>query len=126
MTTGSEENAGGNLEQRIGEPSAVNNNGAQNGLTASAQDHVPAQQEEVSTASPVVFDEVPQHDNSASSVGQIVVEDPSHTIQNPVRDLGQSLLQSLFSVIVIALFVITFIVQAFQIPSESMEKTLLS
>ena len=38
---------------------------------------------------------------------------------------GQSLLQSMFSVIIIALFVITFLVQAFVIPSESMEKTLL-
>jgi signal peptidase I len=34
-------------------------------------------------------------------------------------------LQSLAGTIVIALFVITFVVQAFQIPSESMEKTLL-
>ena len=34
-------------------------------------------------------------------------------------------LQSLASTIVIAIFVITFIVQAFQIPSETMEKTLL-
>lgn len=34
-------------------------------------------------------------------------------------------LQSLLGTIVIAIFVITFIVQAFQIPSESMEKTLL-
>jgi len=34
-------------------------------------------------------------------------------------------LQSLASTIVIAVFVITFIVQAFQIPSESMERTLL-
>ena len=34
-------------------------------------------------------------------------------------------LQSLATTIVIAVFVITFIVQAFQIPSESMEKTLL-
>ncbi|HLJ28025.1 MAG TPA: signal peptidase I [Candidatus Angelobacter sp.] len=38
---------------------------------------------------------------------------------------GETLLQSLLSIIVIVLFVITFIVQAFQIPSESMEKTLL-
>ena len=38
---------------------------------------------------------------------------------------GQSLVQSMFSVIIIALFVITFLVQAFVIPSESMEKTLL-
>ena len=38
---------------------------------------------------------------------------------------GETLTQSLLSIIVIVLFVITFIVQAFQIPSESMEKTLL-
>ena len=38
---------------------------------------------------------------------------------------GMSSLQSLAATIVIAVFVITFIVQAFQIPSESMEKTLL-
>lgn len=36
-----------------------------------------------------------------------------------------SSLQSLATTIVIAVFVITFIVQAFQIPSESMERTLL-
>ena len=36
-----------------------------------------------------------------------------------------SSLQSLMGTVVIAIFVITFIVQAFQIPSESMEKTLL-
>jgi len=34
-------------------------------------------------------------------------------------------LQSLATTVVIAVFVITFVVQAFQIPSESMEKTLL-
>src|ERR1700729_1459035 len=34
-------------------------------------------------------------------------------------------LQSLLVTVVIAVFVITFIVQAFQIPSESMENTLL-
>jgi signal peptidase I len=36
-----------------------------------------------------------------------------------------SSLQSLFTTVVIAIFVITFVVQAFQIPSESMENTLL-
>src|ERR1700758_219478 len=36
-----------------------------------------------------------------------------------------SSLQSLLTTVVIAVFVITFIVQAFQIPSESMENTLL-
>ncbi len=45
-----------------------------------------------------------------------------------VTDFGEdviSSLQSLAGTIVIAIFVITFIVQAFQIPSESMENTLL-
>jgi signal peptidase I len=45
-----------------------------------------------------------------------------------VRTVGPDLigsLQSLLGTIVIAVFVITFIVQAFQIPSESMENTLL-
>jgi len=45
-----------------------------------------------------------------------------------VRDFGSDLigsLQSLAGTVVIAIFVITFIVQAFQIPSESMENTLL-
>ena len=38
---------------------------------------------------------------------------------------GLSAFQSLAGTIVIAVFVVTFILQAFQIPSESMEKTLL-
>jgi signal peptidase I len=44
----------------------------------------------------------------------------------PHTDSGNmNALQSLATTIVIAVFVITFVVQAFQIPSESMEKTLL-
>ena len=44
----------------------------------------------------------------------------------PVRNRGGSYtIQSLAGTIVIAVFVITFVLQAFQIPSESMEKTLL-
>jgi len=45
-----------------------------------------------------------------------------------VTNFGSDLIssiQSLMGTVVIAIFVITFIVQAFQIPSESMEKTLL-
>jgi signal peptidase I len=45
-----------------------------------------------------------------------------------VRTVGSDVigsLQSLLGTVVIAIFVITFIVQAFQIPSESMENTLL-
>ena len=44
----------------------------------------------------------------------------------PARDRSAMLsLQSLVGTVVIAIFVITFAVQAFQIPSESMERTLL-
>src|SRR5208337_2327329 len=52
--------------------------------------------------------------------------DSSHDLL--VRTLGSDVigtLQSLMGTVVIAVFVITFIVQAFQIPSESMENTLL-
>lgn len=76
-------------------------------------------------------------------VGQTVVEQPemaageppsvpivavpaSPTAESPRSSRsGETLLQSLLSTIVIVLFVITFIVQAFQIPSPSMENTLL-
>ena len=61
---------------------------------------------------------------------------PSRTPEAPARaprvrvvtSFGTDLigsLQSLLGTVVIAIFVITFIVQAFQIPSESMENTLL-
>ena len=43
----------------------------------------------------------------------------------PRREGWLSSLQSMAVTVVIALFVVTFLVQAFQIPSESMEKTLL-
>lgn len=83
--------------------------------------------------------------NSTSQVAETVIDpaelppaeqqlDPDvrevHTVSTPEpvarpTRSGETLLQSLLSIIVIVLFVITFIVQAFQIPSESMEKTLL-
>jgi signal peptidase I len=51
---------------------------------------------------------------------------PTATAQSAHADSdAMSTLQSLATTIVIAIFVITFVVQAFQIPSESMEKTLL-
>jgi len=57
---------------------------------------------------------------------------PSQTGPAPARKVTTSFssdlissLQSLLGTVVIAIFVITFIVQAFQIPSESMENTLL-
>ncbi len=60
-----------------------------------------------------------------------VQQQPLATVESPpaappVRDpSGFYSLQSIAGTIVIAIFVITFLVQAFQIPSESMEKTLL-
>ncbi len=52
------------------------------------------------------------------------VHEPPHPA--PVRSPnGLSAVQSVAGTVVIAVFVITFILQAFQIPSESMEKTLL-
>src|SRR6266852_8904007 len=48
---------------------------------------------------------------------------PAH--QKPSNTDWPNSLQSLLTTIVIAVFVITFVVQAFQIPSESMENTLL-
>lgn len=57
------------------------------------------------------------------------VATPEDTPQKPQRETGDpgvmATLLSLTTTIVIAIFVITFLVQAFQIPSESMEKTLL-
>jgi signal peptidase I len=50
-----------------------------------------------------------------------LTETPSSHLHSPWTDL----LKSLSGTLVIAIFVVTFIVQAFQIPSESMENTLL-
>src|SRR5262249_6086559 len=61
--------------------------------------------------------------------------DPSSTgqgswrrpVKAPVRppDRGLFSLQSFFTVVIFSIFVITFVVQAFQIPTSSMENTLL-
>jgi signal peptidase I len=50
-----------------------------------------------------------------------IVSNPQH---DPAPDWISSL-QSLLATVIIAVFVITYVVQAFQIPSESMENTLL-
>jgi signal peptidase I len=53
------------------------------------------------------------------------VAQPEVSKKQPAPPDGLSSLQSLLGTVVIAVFVITFVVQAFQIPSESMENTLL-
>jgi signal peptidase I len=68
----------------------------------------------------------PQSEPLPSSVPSPVLDAPPQ--RRIVTDVGSdvvSSMQSLMGTIVIAIFVITFIVQAFQIPSESMENTLL-
>ncbi len=58
----------------------------------------------------------------------VLPEGPKSAVRNmpaSIHSGGMSSLQSLATTIVIAVFVIAFVVQAFQIPSESMEKTLL-
>src|SRR3974390_1455632 len=66
----------------------------------------------------------PPTNGPSSSTAQPTTELPQRGTSNFGADLISSL-QSLMGTVVIAIFVITFIVQAFQIPSESMENTLL-
>jgi len=73
-----------------------------------------------SVAEPVPGVEVPTAPDSATAPAL----PPRKVVTNFGSDLVSSL-QSLMGTVVIAIFVITFIVQAFQIPSESMENTLL-
>lgn len=62
--------------------------------------------------------------NTQSQVPETCKTPPPVSSPKPGAGVLQSL-QSMAGTIVIALFVILFVVQAFQIPSESMEKTLL-
>ena len=76
---------------------------------------------EVATASEPV---APPTNGSSPSPAEPTPAPPQPTTSSFGSDLVSSL-QSLMGTVVIAIFVITFIVQAFQIPSESMENTLL-
>jgi signal peptidase I len=88
-------------------------------------------------ASPVASSDGPIAPSVASPGAPIAPPDvPSRAPEAPARaprvrvvtSFGTDLigsLESLLGTVVIAIFVITFIVQAFQIPSESMENTLL-
>src|SRR5213075_330830 len=84
----------------------------------------------VSPAEPVALPGAPDLAAGVVPDAQPVPAPAAVTPSRPriVTDLGGdvvSSLQSLMGTVVIAIFVITFIVQAFQIPSESMENTLL-
>src|SRR6266705_6752540 len=65
-----------------------------------------------------------------STPPEILVDQPAvpvtaTALETQHKDSWLTSMQSLVSTVVIAVFAITFIVQAFQIPSESMETTLL-
>jgi signal peptidase I len=65
----------------------------------------------------------PAEDPILAAISPIAV--PQRRVVTSIGTDLISSLQSLMGTVVIAIFVITFIVQAFQIPSESMENTLL-
>jgi len=65
---------------------------------------------------------IPGQDEQAAVATPAEPEEPPQVYYRQQRGLG---IQSLFTVVIFTVFVITFIVQAFQIPSGSMENTLL-
>ena len=84
------------------------------------------------TAEPIADATLPGPPEPAAPAPPTPAPTPSSVPDGPrrriVTDFGADLIssvQSLVGTVVIAIFVITFIVQAFQIPSESMENTLL-
>ena len=79
-----------------------------------------------SASGPVVSPELPVSPSNGSVASPEIAAPapPRRIVVTPADDIIGSL-QSLMGTVVIAIFVITFIVQAFQIPSESMENTLL-
>ena len=62
---------------------------------------------------------------SEAAVEPVVIVDPPKAAQERKGSSSLKFLQWLAGVLIIAIFVMTFVVQAFEIPSESMERTLL-
>lgn len=106
---------------------------APTGTGTAADESIPAAAEPVRADSGTKVETAVETDNvDQPNVGQPVATRPIATSNDGhhdlVRTLGSDLIgsvQSLLGTVVIAVFVITFIVQAFQIPSESMMDTLL-
>ena len=94
----------------------------------SDQDHIPP--EKALTAAPPAVEGVPAQPEEpeavelpgAQSQAAAAEGSPKHKAHHPPDLLGT---QAFFTVVIFSIFVITFIVQAFQIPSGSMENTLL-
>lgn len=105
-------------EGNLAPPHRAQNQEARSGTpVAGSSEQVGEPGAEVPPASAV---EQPPEPQSCEPEESTAPPDPVHLPKN-----GETLLQSFLSIIVIVLFVITFIVQAFQIPSPSMERTLL-
>src|SRR5919201_2853345 len=85
-----------------------------NSKELSPQTPVPPPQSAASEADPLIVPPAPAVANAKSHPGRKVEHE--HWL---------SVIQWLCGTVVIAVFVITFLTQAFQIPSESMENTLL-
>jgi signal peptidase I len=93
--------------------------GAEQAPTATPADvSAPAPEQAPTGEAPRETDAVQQPETPQAGIPQRIVP------PGPLQPQGQGL-QALISVLIVALFVITFAFQAFQIPSESMEKTLL-
>jgi len=81
---------------------------------------VPAPGEAVSEPTKVEAQTLASDDTAQANATQTV---PEHKGHREPRDLFG--IQAFFTVVIFSIYVITFIVQAFQIPSGSMENTLL-
>ena len=88
------------------------------------QDQVRA--EETLSAETAPIEAAPRQASAESSADTAAVEETSsETRQHPPARRDLFGIQTFFTVVIFSIFVITFIVQAFQIPSGSMENTLL-
>jgi len=87
----------------------------------------PAAQAPESPASvlPPFADAVVTEATAAPALASAMAVQAQPSASSRPRSAAVTSLQSLLATVVIAIFVITFLVQAFQIPSESMESTLL-
>jgi signal peptidase I len=87
-------------------------------------DHDQIREEEIPTAQPAPAEVAAEQVRAESPAAEDATPAPEPRLVLPARrDLFG--IQTFFTVVIFSIFVITFIVQAFQIPSGSMENTLL-
>jgi|SRR6266853_3016721 len=94
-------------------------------------DHDPIREEETLTTQAVSADTVPadaapeQASTETPAAAEAAALAPETTAPEPRARRDVFGIQTFFTVVIFSIFVITFVVQAFQIPSGSMENTLL-